>query len=79
MSMEDRTMSTAEKTPAIPPELLVELEEAVDEIMKGVRDPEKMDRAAREMDEGREEIRQRLGELNLAVELVREARSDTIH
>ena len=38
-------------------------------MIKGVRDPDAMDRAAREMDEGREEIRQRLGELNLAVEL----------
>jgi hypothetical protein len=28
-----------------------------------------MDRAAREMDEGREEIRRRLGELNIAVDL----------
>jgi hypothetical protein len=69
-------MPTKETVPAIPPKLFAELEEAVGEIMKGVRDPEKMDHAAREMDEGREEIRQRLGELDLAVELIREARDE---
>lgn len=61
----------------IPPELMAELEEAVDQIMKGVRDPDAMDRAAQEMDEGREEIKRRLGELNIAVELVRETRDET--
>jgi hypothetical protein len=35
-----------------------------------------MDRAAQEMDEGREEIRQRLGELDIAVELTRESRDE---
>jgi hypothetical protein len=44
--------------------------------MKGIRDPEAMDRAAEEMDQGREEIRRQLAEVNLAVELVREARDE---
>jgi len=61
----------------IPPELMAELQEAVDQIMKGVRDPDAMDPAAKEMDEGREEIKRRLGELNIAVELVRETRNST--
>ncbi len=47
---------------------------AVERAMRGVRDPKAMGEAAREMDEGREEIRSRLGELNLAVDLIREAR-----
>jgi hypothetical protein len=62
-------MPTAEKPPAIPAEDLAELEKAIQDMIKGVRDPDEMDRAAREMDEGREEIRQRLGELNISVEL----------
>jgi hypothetical protein len=62
-------MATAERPPAIPAEDLAELEKAIEDMIKGVRDPDEMDRAAREMDEGREEIRQRLGELNIAVEL----------
>ena len=62
-------MSTVEKPPAIPAEDLAELTKAIEDMMNGVRDPDAMDRAAREMDEGREEIRQRLGVLDLAVEL----------
>ena len=62
-------MVTVEKTSAIPAEDMPELEKAVNDMIRGVRDPQAMDRAAKELDEGREEIRQRLGELNLAVEL----------
>ncbi len=62
-------MATAEKRPAIPAGELAELKKAVEDMIKGVRDPDAMDRAAREMDEGRAEIRTRLGELNIAVEL----------
>ncbi len=53
---------------------LAESQEAVEAAAKGIRDPEAMDRAFAEMDEGRDEIRRRLGELNLAVELIRDAR-----
>ena len=62
-------MATREKPQAIPTEDIVDLQRAVEDMIEGVRDPEAMDRAAREMDEGREEIRNRLGELNIAVEL----------
>ena len=62
-------MATAEKPPAIPAEDLAELEATIADLIKGVRDPAKMDEAAREMDEWREEIRARLGELDIAVEL----------
>ena len=51
-----------------------ELKEAIENARHGVRDPEKMRKARERMDAARNEIRQRLGELNVAVELVRELR-----
>lgn len=62
-------MATAEKPPAIPVEDLAELEKTIQNLVKGVRDPDAMDRAAKDLDESREEIRQRLGILNVAAEL----------
>jgi hypothetical protein len=62
-------MATAEKPPAIPAEDLAALDETIRDLMRGVRDPGAMDQAAREMDEAREEIRERLGILDLAAEL----------
>jgi hypothetical protein len=62
-------METVDKSPAITPEDLAELERTIHNLIQGVRDPDAMDRAAKEMDEAREEIRQRYGELDLAAEL----------
>lgn len=62
-------MATVEKTPIVPDKDLAELEKTIQNLMQGIRDPEAMDRAAKEMDEAREEIRQRLGVLNVAAEL----------
>lgn len=42
--------------------------------MLGIRDPERMRKAAERMDRMREEIGKRTGETDLAVQLVREAR-----
>lgn len=67
---------TADTPPPIPPEDMADLERAVANLIKGVRDPDLMDKAAKEMDDGREEIHQRLGELDLAVELTRESRDE---
>jgi hypothetical protein len=53
-----------------------QLQDAVDDLIRGIRDPEAMRRAAEEMDRDREEIRQRIGETNIAVELIREARDE---
>lgn len=50
----------------IPPELLAALEEAIQDAIKGIYRPEKMEEAARDLEEGREEIRRRLGETHLA-------------
>jgi hypothetical protein len=69
-------MATVQQPPAISEADTADLEQAVKNLMNGVRDPVAMDRSADEMDQGRQEIRQRLGVVNLAVELVREARGD---
>lgn len=65
-------MATAEKRPtfAVDPEL----QDAINRVILGVRDPEAMKKAAERMDRMREEMRQRVGEVNVAVELLRETR-----
>jgi hypothetical protein len=65
-------MATIEQTSAT--DFDAEFEAAIARDMKGLRDPEAMERAAREIDEGREEIRSRPGELEIAVDLIRDAR-----
>ncbi len=62
-------MATVETTQRIAAEDLAELEKTIQNLIKGVRDPGAMDRAATEMDEAREEIQRRLGILDLAAEL----------
>lgn len=69
-------MPTLEQETTITPELIAELEEAVDRLMKRTRDPEIMRQAADEMDAAREELRDRLGEMRIAVDLVRESREE---
>ena len=71
----DMTTKPVESS-AIPPELMAELQEAVDRAIKGIRDPEIMRKACEEMDRAREELRKRIGETNIAVELIREARDE---
>jgi hypothetical protein len=73
--MEDEAMPRTE-TPPIPAEDLAELEAAVADLIKGVRDPEKMRKAAERMDRMREEMRQRVGEVEIAVDLVRQVRDE---
>lgn len=67
-------MSTAEKRATIPADVMAELQRAADDAAKGIRDPERMRKAAERMDRMREELRQKVGEIDLAVELVRDAR-----
>jgi hypothetical protein len=69
-------MTTAEQPSGISPDMVKELEEAVDRLVKGIRDPEAVRRACRRMDQMREEMRQRVGEGEWAVNLVREARDE---
>jgi hypothetical protein len=61
----------------IPDDVKAELQEALDNIAKGVRDPEKMKAACAEMDCMREENRRLFGETNIAVELVRRTRDQS--
>jgi hypothetical protein len=67
-------MNTIETTTGIPPDLAAEFQEALDDLAKGIRRPEKMQAACERMDRLREENRQLFGEQNSAVELVRQAR-----
>jgi hypothetical protein len=50
------------------------LQEAVDRLVRGERDPEAIRKACEEMDEAREELRKRIGTVEMAVELIRDAR-----
>jgi hypothetical protein len=61
-------------TSVIPAELKAELQEAIENAGKGIRDPEKMRAACAEMDRLREENRRLFGEQNIAVELIRQTR-----
>jgi hypothetical protein len=54
------------------PRVSADLQEAVDRVLRGVRDPEAMRRAAERMDR----MREAMPETNVAVELIREARDD---
>jgi hypothetical protein len=67
-------MAAAENPPAIPAELMAELDNAVQDLIKGVRDPAKMRQAAEEMDRTREAIYRRLGLVEFAVPTVRALR-----
>jgi hypothetical protein len=71
-------MEPIEKPPVDPKSIVVdpELQAAVDNFLKGVRDPEAMLRAAERMDRMREEMRQRVGDVDLAVQLIRETRDE---
>ena len=62
--------------PTIPDDLAAEFEQAVDDLMKGVRRAEKMRTACEHMDRVREENRRLFGEQDAAVELVRQTRDD---
>lgn len=67
-------MSRTGTVAGIPVDLAGELQDALDDLAKGVRRPEKMQAACERMDRIREENRQLFGEQNIAVKLVREAR-----
>lgn len=60
--------------PDIDPEVMAELQAAVANAIKGIRDPEAMRKAAERMDRMREEMRERVGEVEIAVDLIREGR-----
>jgi hypothetical protein len=51
-----------------------ELQEAIDRLIRGERDPEAMRKACERMDQMREELRARIGTVEVAVDLIRDAR-----
>jgi hypothetical protein len=67
-------MATAEQSVPISADPGVQA--AIDRVLKGVRDPETMRLAAERMDRMREEMRQRVGNVDLAVSLIRETRDE---
>ena len=70
-------MKEIETPPDPPPAYLTELQEAVDRLVKRIRDPEAMRKACQRMDRMREEMRKRVGEVEVAVSLIRESRDDS--
>jgi hypothetical protein len=68
-------MNTTETTTGmIPDDVKAELQEALDNLSRGIRDPEKARRARERMNRIREENRRLFGEQNIAVELIRQTR-----
>jgi hypothetical protein len=53
-----------------------DVQAAVDRALKGVRNPEAMRQAAERMDRMREEMRQRVGNVDLAVPSIRSTRDE---
>jgi hypothetical protein len=69
-------MSTMETPHGIPADFAAEFQEALDDLAKGIRRPEKMRAACERMDRLREENRQLFGEQDLASDLVRQTRDE---
>ena len=67
-------MNTTETIPGIPAEVKAQLQQTLDDLVKGIRRPDKMKAACERMDRMRKENRKLFGEQDLAVELIRETR-----
>ena len=69
-------MSSTNTSTGLSPELAAALDDALRNAMTGNQDSEAMRQACDEQDRLREALRQKVGDLNVAVELVREVRDD---
>ena len=69
-------MTTELRNTGAVPEIPGDLEEAARYAASGVRDPDIMRQACDSMDRMREELRSKFGEMNVAVDLVRETRDE---
>jgi hypothetical protein len=67
-------MDRPEASSEITPEIMAELQEAVERAMKGIRDPEAMRKACERMDRMREETYRKHGLLDIAVPTIRALR-----
>jgi hypothetical protein len=65
-----------ETAPGLPLDLAADFQEALDDLAKGIRRPDKMAAACERMDRLREENRRLFGEQDIAVELIRQARDE---
>jgi len=70
----EETMHATDVPSTLPDALRAELQEALDDLSKGVRRPEKMQEACERMDRMREANRKLFGEQNIAVDLIRQTR-----
>jgi hypothetical protein len=62
-------------TQITPPTTAIDdLHTAVDRLARGIRDPEAMLQACERMDKMREELQSRVGTIDIAVDLIRDAR-----
>jgi hypothetical protein len=70
-------MKIAEEFTGMDPEMKAKLQEVLDKVAKGIPfTPEEKDAALARMDRMREANKQRFGETNIAVELVRQGRDN---
>jgi hypothetical protein len=67
-------MDQAEESSQITPEIMAELQAAIERAMKGIRDPEAMRKACERMDRTLEKIFRRNGLLDFAVPTIRALR-----
>jgi hypothetical protein len=67
-------VNTTDSIVGIPDEVKAQLQQTLDDLVKGIRRPDKMKAACERMDRMREENRKLFGEQNIAVDLIREAR-----
>lgn len=67
-------MNTSETTTGIPEEVKAQLQQTLDDLVKGIRRADKMKAACERMDRMREENRKLFGEQDIAVTLIRETR-----
>jgi hypothetical protein len=67
-------MDQPENASEITPEIMAELQAAIERAMKGIRDPDAMRKACERMDRTREEIYRRNGLLDFAVPTIRALR-----
>jgi hypothetical protein len=70
------SMNPAQPPTGIPADVAAEFREALDDLAKGIRRPEKMQAACERMDRLREENRRLSGEQDIAVRLIRQARDE---
>jgi hypothetical protein len=67
-------MNTTTANSVIPDEVKAQLQQTLDDLVKGIRRPDKMKAACERMDRMREENRKLFGEHDIAVGLIRETR-----